>query len=373
MNKILMLVFTGLIFIFACGKSTNHTISKLSSTKLSDKLEGSSEMAFPRSGHSATLLPNGEVLIAGGMEKNREYHNSAEIFSPKTNLFTSVQNLNQKRVGHSSVLLKDGKVLILGGFGDDGILSSAELFDPMTGSFTNIESLNFKRGNLSATLLNDGTVLITGGEGESGSPLSSAEIYNPSTGLFTPTGNMNSARTQHTATLLDNGKVLIAGGGSYQNPLSSAEIYNPDTKIFTNTGNMSAPICKHAAVKLNDGNVMILGGSDVNGWNGNYTNTQIYNVQTGVFSKSGDMLEARFKITNSVVLLQSGNILISGGYKQSEIYDTKENSFNNVNGEMDLARYYSTATLLNDGRVLITGGYDTQGIATNRAWIFNEQ
>jgi hypothetical protein len=354
-----------LIFL-TCGKSNDqYTINN------KGKIELLSDMSFPRSGHTATLLPDGKVLITGGMEKNKVFFNSSEIFNPETKKFTATGNMIEKRVGHSAVLLKNGKVLIAGGFGENGILSSSEIYNPQNGSFEKTGSMNFGRGDFTLTLLMNGDVLITGGEGADNA-LKSAEVYNPGTGIFTLTDNMNFARTMHTATLLNNGNVLITGGGTYQNPSSSAEIYNTDSKAFTLSGSMENPTYKHAAVKLIDGDVIVFGGSGGGDWKANYKSSETFNQQLDKFIFSGNMQKERFKITNSVVLLQSGNILIVGGDKLSEIYNVKEKSFSTVDGEMDTARFYSTSTLLNNGCVLITGGYDYHGLSTSITWMFSE-
>jgi hypothetical protein len=369
MIRIFKCVFTSLLmlFIFTCGKSNNQT-----SINTAGKLESVSDMEYPRSGHTSTLLNNGSVLIAGGMEKNKSFHNTTEIFNTETKKFVLSGNMSEKRVGHLAVLLKDGRVLIAGGFGENGILKSSEIYNPETGVFEKTSNMNFERGDFTATKLLNGDILITGGEGKE-SALSSAEIYNTGSGTFVKTGNMNFARTMQTATLLNNGKVLITGGGTYQNPLPAAEIYNPETGIFTVTGSLDHPVYKHAAVKLNTGDVMILGGSGGGDWKENYSTSETYNIQTGRFEPSGEMQKKRFKITNSVALLLNGNIFIAGGDKIPEVFNVNEKSFILVSGEMDTPRFYSTATLLkNNNSVLISGGYDTHGLATNKAWMFTE-
>jgi hypothetical protein len=123
---------------------------------------------------------------------------------------------------HTATLLPNGKVLIAGGF-NNGISTSAELYEPVTGAFTATGSLGEARCQHTATLLPNGKVLMTGGWGISPT-LSSAELYDPATGAFTTTGSMGAARRMHIATLLPTGKVLIAGGFNGAN-LASAELY----------------------------------------------------------------------------------------------------------------------------------------------------
>lgn len=139
------------------------------------------------------------------------------------------------RLGHSATLLRDGRVLVAGGSGSDGPLASAELCDPGSRTWTATGSMTEGRYNHSATLLPDGRVLVAGG-GTSSSihpgldALASAELYDPSSGSWTLTAGMIEARYGHTAMLLRDGKVLVAGGdggGDRLEPLASAELYDP--------------------------------------------------------------------------------------------------------------------------------------------------
>src|SRR5215469_9997191 len=138
------------------------------------------EMMAPRSGHSATLLPDGKVLIAGGMRRNQDFYRSAELFDPATSKFAATGEMQIARVGHVAVLLRSGKVLIAGGWIGHGVTDDAELYDPATGKFTVIAHMITKRGRPEATLLQDGNVLITGGGADTdgaGSSITNAEIF----------------------------------------------------------------------------------------------------------------------------------------------------------------------------------------------------
>jgi Galactose oxidase, central domain len=116
-----------------------------------------SNMTAPRSGHTATLLPNGEVLIAGGMERNGIFFRSAELYDPMTERFSATSgDMSTHRAGHSATLLPNGKVLIAGGWGNEGVLASADLYDPKTGVFTATGNMSVARGDFTATLLSNG-------------------------------------------------------------------------------------------------------------------------------------------------------------------------------------------------------------------------
>jgi hypothetical protein len=120
------------------------------------------------------------------------------------------------RAAHTATLLPSGRVLIAGGctldsceLEEDG--ASAELYDPRVGSFAKTGTMGTERVSHTATLLPNGEVLLAGGW-DRGGVLANAELYNPATGVFSPTSSMTTHRAAHTATLLPNGKVLIAGG-----------------------------------------------------------------------------------------------------------------------------------------------------------------
>ncbi len=360
----------------SCGASTRIT-SRVNDAPLAaavdddaaSALSATSSMTSARSSHTATLLPNGQVLIAGGMERNGVFFNTAELYNPATSRFTAApKSMSTQRAGHTAILLPNSKVLIAGGWSSDAVLSSGELYDPETGAFTPTGNMATPRGDFSATLLPNGKVLVAGGEGEHA--LSSAEVYDPATGKFTATGNMSAGRTMHTGALLPNGKVLIAGGGEYEHPLNSAELYDSTTGTFSVTGSMSVPRYKQAATVLSDGNVLIVGGSNGRDWQGRYASSEIYNVAKGVFSTVSEMKTARFKLPEAVALLKDGTVLVAGGGEQVETYNPATKTFSIATGHMDTARFYSTATLLTDGRVLIAGGYDAHSLASTKAWVY---
>ncbi|MGA2871053.1 MAG: kelch repeat-containing protein, partial [Verrucomicrobiota bacterium] len=137
------------------------------------------------------------------------------MFLQSTNAFPLISTgpLSTAREQHTATLLPNGQVLVAGGADSSGNPSSvAELYNPANGTWTTTNSLNTAREWHTATLLLNGEVLVAGGQGTAPGALASAELYNPTTGTWTPTGSMNTGREWHTATLLANGKVLVAGG-----------------------------------------------------------------------------------------------------------------------------------------------------------------
>jgi len=308
-----------------------------------------------REAHSAILLKNGQVFIAGGY--NGAYLSSSGNFNPTTGIFTGTGLMSNARSGHAAVLLNTGKVLVAGGFNGSTYLATAELYDPSTGTFSSAGvTLAAGAQGLTATLLSDGKVLLAGGYG--GIFLNAAEVYDPGADTLKATsGLMNVARTGHTATLLSDGKVLIVGGQNSDGYVNSAELYDPSTGKFTTaSGTMTAQRHGHTATLLSSGKVLITGG-----FNGSYlSSAELYDPATGKFAAtSGAMTAARNG--QAAVLLSTGKVLISGGYngsylKSAELFDPSAGNFSAVPGSMAVARDFHATTVLANGKVLITGG-----------------
>jgi N-acetylneuraminic acid mutarotase len=193
-------------------------------------------MSTGRYWHTATLLPNGQVLVAGGFGPNGIVA-TAELYDPASETWTNTGSFSDERIGHLATLLLNGQVLMAGGWNETvgtnglgGDLSSAELYDPASGRWTNTGSLTTARGHTAATLLPGGQVLVSGGYDENlPAFLSSAEIYDPASGTWTATGPMTAVRADSSVTLLANGQVLVAGGWNGNIYLWSAELYNSGT------------------------------------------------------------------------------------------------------------------------------------------------
>ncbi|MFZ3137149.1 MAG: alpha/beta fold hydrolase [Thermodesulfovibrionales bacterium] len=219
-----------------------------------------------RNGHTATLLPNGKVLITGGASFYGliDTLNTAELYDPVTGVFSTTGVMHYARRWHTATMLTNGKVLIAGGAsaGYNGDLNTAEIYDPATGIFTTTTgNMATAAAGHTATLLTNGKVLITGGATYGYNVVfDRAELYDPVTDTFTQTGSMTTPRNAHFAIRLNNGKVLIAGGVDSSTALSTAEIYDPISGLFTPTGNLSNPESYISGVLLFDGKVLIAGG-----------------------------------------------------------------------------------------------------------------
>jgi hypothetical protein len=362
-SRLLLVAFFTTAFALAAAAYRVASASRVGS------VTPATPMLEPRSGQTATLLPDGKVLIAGGMRRNQDFYKSAELYDSATGKFQATGAMSIGRVGHIAVLLRTGKVLIAGGWVGNGGTDSAELYDLATGKFTGIGKMTIRRGGPSATLLADGDVLIAGGEESDNESLASAEIFHVKTLLFQATGSMHHARVSHTATLLNDGRVLIAGGYA-GNVSPSAELYDPKTGIFTETGNMDTARCKHTAGLLPDGRVLIAGGSNNRGWNENLKSAEIYDPATGKFTATAAMNDSRFKLPDEAVVLASGKLLIAGGSREVEVFDPVARRFLLAAGELNEPWHFMTETKLRDGSVLLAGGYPNSDAGTVQTWIY---
>ena len=435
------------------------------------KWTATANMHAAREQHTATLLPDGLVLVtggynAGGFNGGAFALPGAELYDPATGTWTVTQPMASNRYGHTAALLKNGWVLVAGGHttaaGHE--TASAEIYEPSRGIWVSPGAMGTARAGGTATALPDGQVLTTGGTGADGQPLSTAEVFRagpgplvytspnalsfspqqvgttsasesytvanygtaaltvsgidvsghhpgdflgstgctkapvipgascsvsvqfaPSgTGLrtasvavadnaplspqgvtaagygagpntWTPTGSMLAARDSFTSTLLRDGDVLIAGGSPTvtANPLSGAELYNPATSTFTATGSLNTARSDAAAVLLPDGNVLVAGGKGANF--ANLSSAELYNPRTGKWHPTGSMSQGGYALT--MTLLPSGKVLVTGlGFPSTaQVYDPASGTWT-ATGPMTTSQGFGTATLLDTGQVLLASG-----------------
>jgi len=319
-------------------------------------------MIQARSDHTATLLPDGQVLVVGGLG-GPDTPASAELYDPSDGIWNATGKMIEARAyGHTATLLRDGTVLVVGGYGSgDRPTASAELYDPVTGVWTATGNMTVARTLHTATLLRGGSVLVVGGgSGSSGDLLASAELYEPGSGSWAATWSMAEVRFGHAATLLRDGSVLVAGGFNFEGvggpgALATAELYDPATGTWTATGSMNAGRAKYTATPLLDGSVLVVGL-------GPPASAELYDPARGTWAVTGSMDADR--VIHTATMLRDGRVLVAGGGSRGEVsllasfaelYDPDSESWSTT-GNMVTPRDGNTATLLRDGRVLVAGG-----------------
>jgi len=343
-------------------------------------------LIYARGGPSATLLPDGRLLVAGGLDWAGAV-SSAELFDVVTMTSTLTGSMHQRRGGFTANLLSAGKVLVAGGTipdpdPDGYVLStnSTELFDAATGLWSVGAPMSAARDKHTATLLENGKILVAGGRnygalGGNDGVLGSAEFYDPTTGTWIPTGSLAVTRDDHTATLLQDGRVLVAGGESrYIDGQSvvtaSAELYDPLAGAWQRVGDMQTPRSGHTATRLPDGRVLVVGGWGVETIEP-LASAELFDPARNTWNPTGSLNEPRG--AHQATLLPNGMVLVAagaaGGFNSptlpyavasTEVYDPATGAWTKT---MDLnqGRYWPGLTLLADGTVLVVGGLNIIG------------
>lgn len=265
----------------------------------------------PRHSHTATLLRDGRVLVVGGTDDSSELA-TTEIYDPKkpaSQAWSAGPSLNRARKDHTATLLADGRVLVAGGrqgWQAGSYLSSLELYDPKLGRWRLLGAkLAHPREGHTATLLLDGTVLIAGGFADTKN-LDSLELFDPKKEAVRSAGSLPKARSRHSATLLSSGDVLLAGGTcgrSCQN--SYDDIYHSTTGKLSKIFQPSAyPPTGNDATLLCDGSVLVAGfGSPP------YAN--VIRFRKNRWFSAPAMKSGR--TSSRQLLLRDGSVLVVGG------------------------------------------------------------
>ena len=396
--------------------------------------------------HTATLLRTGEVLVAGGFTTcDDDFCSdtaSAELYNPATGTWAKTGSMHAGREQQTATLLRNGLVLVAGGLNEGGFrgaafsLSDAELYDPSTGTWTVTQPMAAKRYAQTATRLKNGWVLVTGGHTSvAGAETATAQIYEPSRGIWVTPGRMGTVRAGDTATLLRDGQVLATGGtGPDGQPLSTAEVFlaGPGPLAYLSPGTLGfAPqqVGTTSAAQdytvANDGTAaMNVSGLDVSGrhpsdFAGSTDCTRVplipgatctvsvqfapttpglraarvsiadnapqspqgaavsgYGAGPNTWTPTGSLLTARDSFTSTV--LRGGDVLIAGGavsvganpLTETELYDPATHAFT-ATGSLSTGRTDAVATRLRDGDVLIAGGQGNNFADLSSAEIYN--
>src|SRR5437899_1283553 len=333
----------------------------------------------PRAEHTATLLANGTVRIAGGRDAADQPLASAEIYDPATGRYTLLASPLPAPVwGHTATRLDDGTVLIAGGQRGARYRRAAQLFDPASDTFAALTPMSTPRGRHTATLLRDGRVVVIGGTDGVG-PLASLEIYDPTTRTFSLAPSaLAVGRQDHTATLLPDGRVLVAGGSDSSGALESGELYDPTAGTVSPAGPLNVPRTLASAALLLDGTVLVAGGQTTT--SSDLDSAEIYDAATNAFAWLASPMETARSGHLGVQLLHNGKVLISGGTSggqlvpSAEVYDPVTGAFQPVDSPGTARRLFGANffEVPYTGILLATGGFDgsAQPLASSEVFFY---
>ncbi len=278
------------------------------------------DMLQPRDYPMAVTLTDGSVLVAGGSRDGQPL-DTAERYNPGNGSWVAAGRLNLPRSMGALTLLGDGRALVTGGGIEGGpgwgSTASAEIFNPKTGIWSIAAPMAVARARQTATLLVDGEVLVAGGattyQGETGSVTAAVEIYDPKSDSWREAAPMSKPRYFHGATLLGDGRVLVAGGWyatSNSDPShATAEIYDPATDKWVATAPMTKARAAYSLVGLPDGRVLAAGGVDPD-----YkaqASSELFDPITGAWKATGDLAQA--VMWSAAEALPDGRVLVAGG------------------------------------------------------------
>ena len=313
-------------------------------------------MTSIRAQHTATTLPNGKVLVAGGHTSaalgSADETPSAELFDPVTGTWAATGAMSLARAHHAAAALVDGRVLVAGGWGTNGdAIAQAEVYSPSSGAWAPTGSMLDARTWFPATVLTNGEVLVTGGADLAND--NHAEIFDPVAGTWSAVPNMLAGRSGHTSTLLVDGRVLVAGSEP------AAEMFDPNSKTWTEAGQLNQNRFDHQAIRLIDGRVLVVGGR---GGQDSRASAEVFDPQVGAWN----LLPSKMSVGRAelaLARLPSGAVLAIGGYDSSSSSAVSSvDSFDSTAMQwtpfppMAEPRYDAAAAQLLDGRVLVAGG-----------------
>jgi hypothetical protein len=323
---------------------------------------------------TATLLADGRVLVAGGHGGDRQDPASrgAELYDPTTGQWTETGRMvHARRSGHTATLLPNGQVLVAGGSAYQGKgggpfpRSDAEVYDPTTGTWAETGAMTVARSGQIATLLPDGTVLVVGGYGADFRPARGAEVYDPSTGTWAGTRSLPSPKISLTgivgATVISNGRVLVVGS-TPRNRVASVQEYDPASRTWRHIASTSGPHCVSRALRLRDDRVLVLCGSV---FDEDEASASVFDPVAGTWTATA----APARWFRNAVLLTDGRVLVAD-IGAGELYDPASATWTTaglptypdsrlagfrMTGSNDAEWYeVDSATPLQDGRVLLT-------------------
>jgi hypothetical protein len=310
-------------------------------------------LSEPRSGHTATSLPGGGVLVVGGSDS---YPGIARVgrYDARRGRWRAAASLPVGLVGHTATPLLDGRVLVVGGYGPDVVHRTAALvYEPRIDHWRRVAPMQHPRSYHVATPLLDGRVLVVGGfEG-----VTSPELYDPRRDAWLPVAEPPESLTDVTLTVLRDGRVLAIGN-------ATSIVYDPREDRWRATGPLLHPRAQHTATLLPDGRVLVIGGrSFADGYLSDEAldTSEIYVPRTDRFTAGPRLAQARSDHTTTLV---GGVLVIAGGMpsgwggqkplRTAEVLELRRGRWSTPT--IGRRRSDHTATALPDGSILLVGG-----------------
>jgi hypothetical protein len=353
-----ILALAGLV---ACGSSSG-TRSPSAATGSSTRTPVPLSTVAHRAAHTASQLPDGSVLVAGGCIVNGCATATADTFviAPDGRSAARGPAMSSPRDNHTASVLPDGSVVVVGGFGGEGagVLASIDLLHPRSTEREAVGHLLTARGGHAAATLLDGRLLVVGGWVAPHQYTASVEVIDPRSWAVERGADLPWAADALDGVALVDGRVLVTGGQVRPGVgTSRAALFDPATSRWELTGPMATPRFKHFSVPLADGRVLVMGGTRDD--EHLLATTEVFDPATGRFSPGPTMSEPRYKLPGGAALLPDGRVLVAGGGRNLEVLDVDAGT-SRVLQEAAHRASFATVTPLGTGDVLVLGGYDEQ-------------
>lgn len=310
-----------------------------------------------RAVHTATALPDGSVLVAGGCVVDGCGRATTSAVLLRDDGDVEVAPMTSARDAHTATMLASGEVLVAGGFSGEGRppLPGAEVYDPGTGRWAPTAPMQVGRGGHAAARLGDGRVVVAGGWVGPGRYTATSEIYDPGTGRFEPGPALPDAVDGLAAASLPNGSVLVTGGQTGPGVASAnAVVLAPDGTLQP-VGPLAQARFKHTMVGLPGGRVLVIGGTSTD--EDLLSSTEVYDPATGRFTAGPTMHGGRYKLSGSATLLPDGRVAVAGGGPGIEVIDVARATSTPVPAADTAPASFSTASVVGPD-VRVVGGYD---------------
>ncbi|RME76570.1 MAG: DUF1929 domain-containing protein [Planctomycetota bacterium] len=339
-------------------------------------------MVHPRIGMAVSLLPNGKILMAGGTSRKDQLTplKIMEVFDPFTRTCKKLKGImKSRRNSAQAYLLPNEQVLIAGGLVEDSLIitDSAEILDPVKEETYLIDKMNYKRWNTSICPMGNNQLLLTGGfesikkviNGKfvDGRFLKEVEIFDLASRKFQKVPSMAFQKMGHISALSPEGKVFIFGGwcgpSKIFRSLDIIEVFDPNTKEFRQVGKLLAPRSDMVAIPYFQKGIFFFGG---------------YDTRTREFVDVAEFFE--WKTLKSKPLpsppyhtgfgrgcfLPNGKILLLGEPKKKGLgnpvfyFDPKKNRYEDPHIRLETYREFQAALIpLSSGEVAIIGGTES--------------